>query len=69
MEGERSNIIPFRRRGTEYINGIAQPLGQMPLSRLLEVEQDARARVADAQTDLQIVTDYLDRLYPEGGQA
>lgn len=69
MSAEGSNIIPFPDRGVEYINGEAQALGRMSLRDLLAIEADCRMQLEAAQTDLMIVVDYRERLYPDGDGA
>jgi len=65
MEGKRhADIIPIGRT-SEYINGTALRLGEMPLQKLLELEAECRAQLENARCDLMIVRDYLDRRFPD----
>jgi hypothetical protein len=66
MESDRyNNVIPIRREGHEYINGTIRSLGEMSVQDLLGLEAECRAQLAEAQTDLQIVRDYMDRRFPD----
>jgi hypothetical protein len=51
---------------TETINGLEMRLGSLSCADLLQLEAEARERMAEAQTDLMIVQDYRERMYPGG---
>jgi hypothetical protein len=49
----------------EQINGLTLRLGAMTCAELLELETAARERMVEAQTDLMILQDYRERMFPE----
>jgi hypothetical protein len=52
---------------SETINGIEVRLGSLSCEQLLQLEAEARDRMVEAQTDLMIIQDVRERLYPEAG--
>jgi hypothetical protein len=64
--GHEAQIIPLNPRpegnGVERINGIRLHLGSMSLEELQQIEGHTRERVLEAQHDLWVISDYVDRL-------
>lgn len=66
---EQRNLSTFPLDRLEHINNIALPLGTMVYSELVALEEDARSRVVEAQTDAMIIQDYLARRFPGGAES
>jgi hypothetical protein len=65
-QGEQAQIIPFRQRDIERINGIALDLGKMTLLELQVLEVQCSERFQDVHHELTVVRDVLDRRFPDG---
>jgi hypothetical protein len=69
MEQPKDNVIPFRHRYVERINGNEIDLGNLTLLELQVLEVQCSERFAEAHTDLTIVRDTIARRFPDGGAA